>query len=334
MTVTGLDACVPPRLGIYVWTFGVKNDSAEVVAKTAAALGVGYVMIKSGEDDAVWTSNFNASIINAFTSRGVEVFGIVYIRPGGDLTAKINAIAQEANVAGCQGIILDAEWEWDGTSGQATTLCKGIRAKIGNKLLAYNPQFNWPYGGNSELGTPQFFPTYPWKEFDDWCGDATLPQVYFDENGGSYASYHTAWSWTVAGYKSLGLKAPIWGMQDNDDGASVADQNGFFALAGDRASVFRWPPIGSPLLEQLEQIRWRGDASITPFTQCPSAGIWCGKASGGPMPQGARPNDLFHCDGASKTWELRASCDVCYTCPNGLPDTCDPTYASAHGCKP
>ena len=157
--------------------------------------------------------------------------------------------------------------------------------------------------------------------------------MYYDENGGTYASYANAWDFTVKGYASLGLKAPIWGMQDNDDGASANDQNAFFALAGDHASVFRWPDSGSPLLEQLEQIRWRGDASVTAYTSCPGPGMWCGKSSGGPGPQGAKPNALFWGGGAGKPWEIRATCDTCYTCGTNIPDTCDPTYAQAHGCK-
>src|SRR5262249_4262399 len=157
--------CVPPKLGIFVWTFGTKNDPAPVVAKTAGELGIGFVMIKSGEDDAVWDWNFNESIVSQFTAAGVDAYGIVYIQPC-NTSARANNIAQQANVPGSKGVILDAEWEWDGTTGEATALCQGIRSKIGSRFLGYNPQFNWPVGGNSENPTPQFFPDYPWQEFD------------------------------------------------------------------------------------------------------------------------------------------------------------------------
>src|SRR5262249_5726197 len=141
-----------------------------------------------------------------------------------------------------------------GHGADATALCRGIRAAAPGVFLGYAPQFQYSCD-TCASGTPRFFADFPWHEFDADCGDAMLPQVYWDEF--SNQDVMVAWRFVVDGAAQLGLRAPIWAIQDCDDGARVRDLDAFFALAGDHASLWRWPDPGSPLASVVNQIDWK-----------------------------------------------------------------------------
>src|SRR6185503_19812006 len=69
----------PPGRGLWIWKFA--GVAPQKVAERAAQLGVGFVLIKSGEDDFVDEDNFNQATVAAFTKLDIEVFAWVYVRP-------------------------------------------------------------------------------------------------------------------------------------------------------------------------------------------------------------------------------------------------------------
>ena len=240
------DVCAPAAAargkGVWVWMFGSSAPSAAEVAASCAQLGVGFVLIKSGEDDAAYRTNFSAANVAEFTSRGIEVYGWPYVRPG-NLAAKIQAAVEQINVPGVTGLVIDAEGEFVAHDADAVALCDGIRAGAPGKFLGYTT-FGWV----------AYHTDFPYQAFDAHCGDAFLPQTYWDEwTTGPVGGYQKA----VDGAAQLGLTAPIWAIQDDYGGASAADMNAFFAAAGPRASVWRWPSPGdTQIAARLAQLDW------------------------------------------------------------------------------
>lgn len=248
----GPDDCVevvgeelPTGKGIWIWRFGTSAPSPAVAAQKASDLGVGFVLIKSGEDTSTWQTNFNPTIIAEFTSRGIWVFGWNYVRPG-NIAAKADAIAAQANLPGVKGMVLDVEIEWEGTGkeDEAIELCEAIRAQTPGRMLGF-----------SSFGWIAYHPGIPWLEFDEHCGDMHLPQTYWDAWD---ISRTDGYQKAIDGAQALGLTAPIWAVQDNYEGTPTSTElNTFFSVAGPFSSLWRWPnPGDTALSEQLEQLDW------------------------------------------------------------------------------
>ncbi|MBI4705364.1 MAG: hypothetical protein HY744_30020 [Deltaproteobacteria bacterium] len=239
-------ASIPRGKGVWIWKFGTSAPPPAEVAAKADSLGVGFVLIKSGEDLSAYESNFNAQIVAEFTSRDMWVFAWNYVRPG-NVPAKAAKIAQQTNIAGVKGMVLDVEIEWESTGAEqdAIDLCQAIRSQLEpDKMLGFS-SFGWI---DYHLG-------FPYAEFDAHCGDMHLPQTYWDAwSIGREQAYLKA----VEGAKKLGLSAPIWAAQDFYEGdPTVEELNYFFALAGPFSNLWRWPNPGhTDLLEKMEQLDW------------------------------------------------------------------------------
>jgi hypothetical protein len=246
------DACAPDASGtptgkgVWIETFGVSAPAAAAVAARAETLGVGFVLIKSGEDYLVHQENLDADIAAEFESRGIWVFAWNRVRPG-DVTTKGALIAAQANVEGVRGIIVDvqSEWETAGAAAEATALCDTIRGGLddGKKL------------GFSSFGWIDNHPALPYQALDAGCGDLHLPKVSWKSWG---LAPDAGLAKAVDGSAALGLTAPLWPVQDNQQGApDAAGLNAFFAAAGATASLWRWPgPDDTALDAQLDELDW------------------------------------------------------------------------------
>jgi hypothetical protein len=137
-------------------------------------------------------------------------------------------------------MILDVEWEWFGQAGDATALCRGIREQAPGVFLGYTPNLNWTNHGNTRLSEPSMFLAegYPWRQFDADCGDAVLPQLYWDEFASRNPLGHLTWFNNQS--NALNLQAEIWPIQDIDEGASSSDLNAFFDAGGRNSSLWVW----------------------------------------------------------------------------------------------
>jgi hypothetical protein len=244
----------PSAKGLWIWYLDYVGMTAAQAAAKAQSLGVGYVLIKSGQDTSFWPQRFNASIVKEFTSRGLRVLAWPYVTPSGGAGA-IDAAVQAANVPGCDGLVLDVEIEWEQNgdhTADAQALCQGIRAKAPGVWLAYT-SFGW-------IGQ---HPGLPWTTFDSHCGDAYFPQVYFADRGVSWNG-SKGLPQALADYAAAKLKAPLWPIGSNDDvyGTNAAPTsaaiNGFLAAAGDYTSLYEFPDKTRPeKLTQLSQLAWK-----------------------------------------------------------------------------
>src|SRR6266481_10206670 len=71
----------PPAKGLWIWYFGYTGLTAAQAAQAAKDAGVGYVLIKSGQDASYWDTRYNAASVAEFTSRGLKVFAGAYMTP-------------------------------------------------------------------------------------------------------------------------------------------------------------------------------------------------------------------------------------------------------------
>jgi len=199
-----------------------------------------------------WADNFSADNLRPFVERGIEVWGFGYFYPNDYVDPKGMAWGKledqvRASVAtltpDVTGIVVDAEAEFYDHPNDAKRLCALLRKELGDRKLAYTT-FGWLTAHSR----------FPWKEFDEGCGDAFLPQVYYDAGwpGGAAGSLEKLGRDVAA----KGLKAPVWPIQSNEWNASVANMNLFFELAGPDASIFYLHKEGTKQTDSLPQVKF------------------------------------------------------------------------------
>ncbi len=224
----------PSGKGLWIWYWGYIGKTPAQAAQEAKKDGVGYVLIKSGENGNFWSDRLNAASVAEFTSRGMLVYAWPYMKPWGGVAAE-DAAARAASVPGVSGVILDVEIEFGGGGHgvEATALCQGIRRKAPGIFLGY-----------SSFGWVGYHTDFPYREFDKDCGDAFLPQVYWSDR-------QVTWEFGYYQAKQMldaaGLQAPVWMAQSNDDGINggppptVDGLNAFFDQAGPYSSLWEFP---------------------------------------------------------------------------------------------
>ena len=270
------------RRGIWIWDFSKNAPPPDRAAALAAKWGVGRVFIKSSEGAGGvrispppgasaaasgsaststpqvlpptprWAQNFRPENVDPFLRRGIEVWAFGYFYPDryvdpdgvswGSLEAQV-AASMATMREGITGLVVDAESEFDGKPADATKLCRLLRAKMQGRPLAYT-SFGW-------ISVQKKF---PFKAFDAGCGDAFLPQVYYDFGwpGGALPSLARMRTDAAA----LGLQAPIWPVQSNERNATIENLSAFFGAAGPDSSVFYMHPEDTDQTRRLGALEW------------------------------------------------------------------------------
>src|SRR5262249_752738 len=131
----------PSKKGLWIWYFAYTGFSAAEIAQKCVDDGIGYVLIKSGQDASYWSTRYNEKNVKEFTSGGITVFAWPYITPN-DVPNSVIAAVKAAKVPGTAGLILDVEIEWEGSSASthaqaAEDLCNGIRQGAPGVFLGY-----------------------------------------------------------------------------------------------------------------------------------------------------------------------------------------------------
>lgn len=142
--------------------------------------GLQYVIIKAAQADSVFTVSgnpqFTPAVVAAGHAAGLKVFGYIYTT-GANVPGEI-AMANHIFQQGADGLIYDAEIEWETVGGNATTrsalavqLCSTVRSNWSNKFMGLS---TWPYRA--------VHAALPYKEFAYYC-DVIMPQAYWIELG-------------------------------------------------------------------------------------------------------------------------------------------------------
>jgi hypothetical protein len=239
----------PPGSGIWIWYFEYTGKTAAQIAQEAANNGVGFVLVKSGQDGSFWSKRYNAKMVKEFTSRGITVLAWPYITPK-NISGAIDASVQALKVPGTSGLILDVEIEFEGNHASAAqTLCEGIRRGAPGSFVGYT-SFGW-------VG---YHSTFPYKTFDKYCGDAFLPQVYWSDRG---ISWSKGYQQAADQIRQTRLKAPVWMATSNDSGSkgapSTADLSSFFLKSGLFTTLWEYPAKSAKTKHaQLAALPWGG----------------------------------------------------------------------------
>lgn len=244
----------PPAKGLWIWHWDYIGKTAAEAAEIAADLGVGYVLIKSGQDANQWSDRYNATTVGEFTKRGIRVLAWPYITPN-NIAGSIDAAVKAAQIPGTDGLVLDVEIEWEENgdhSAAAEELCKGIRKGAPDTFLGYT---SWGWVGYHAT-------KFPFTAFDTYCGDGYFAQVYFSDRGVSWDG-DKGLPQALSMYEDSGLKAPLWVAISNDDvyptmdGPTTQDLNDAFDASGARASLWEFPGKSWPeKLDQLYDLHW------------------------------------------------------------------------------
>ena len=172
----------PSNLGQGDWIWQVPACESALHVSTPQAVidyeagrGMQWVCVKAGDGDNEW-SQWNSTIIAEAHAQGMKIFAWVYVYgnhpPSYDTTT---TEARELNVAkwalgvGGDGLIIDAESEYEGQPAAASAYASGIKAAYPNRFLAYAP---FPY--------ISYHTAFPYVQFGTNC-DAVMPQVYWGD---------------------------------------------------------------------------------------------------------------------------------------------------------
>ncbi len=140
--------------------------------------GLQYVILKAAQADTVFTSGgnpqFTPAVVAAGHAAGLKVFGYIYTT-GANVPGEI-LMADYIFQQGADGLIYDAESEWETVGGSAAArsalaiqLCSAVRTNWPNKFMGLS---TWPYRA--------LHANLPYKEFAYYC-DVIMPQAYWIE---------------------------------------------------------------------------------------------------------------------------------------------------------
>ena len=142
--------------------------------------GLQYVIVKAAQADTVFTVSgnvqFTPAVVEAGHAAGLKVFGYIYTT-GANVPGE-TSMADYIFQQGADGLIYDAEVEWETVGGSAAArsalavqLCSTVRSNWPNKFVGLS---TWPYRA--------LHANLPYKEFAYYC-DVIMPQAYWIELG-------------------------------------------------------------------------------------------------------------------------------------------------------
>ena len=182
----------PANLGRGSWIYILPNATAGLGGNVPAVSnltslmiymknqGLQYVTFKAAQADTVFTvggnPQFTPAVVAAAHAAGLKAFGYIYTT-GANVPGEI-AMADYIFQQGADGLIYDAETEWETVGGSAaarsalaTQLCATVRSNWPNKFMGLS---TWPYRA--------VHANLPYKEFAYYC-DVIMPQAYWIELG-------------------------------------------------------------------------------------------------------------------------------------------------------
>lgn len=185
LAAQALDNNVDPNnlgQGDWIWEMPACETALGVATPQAvidyeADRGMQWVTVKAGDGVNEW-SQWNAAVINEAHNKGLKIFAWVYAAgndssySGGATTeAQELAVAKWALSVGGDGLIIDAESEYEGQQSTASAYASAIKAAYPTRFLSFAPL---PY--------ISLHPSYPYVQFGTNC-DAVMPQDYWADLG-------------------------------------------------------------------------------------------------------------------------------------------------------
>jgi hypothetical protein len=142
------------------------------------------VAIKAGDSDSFWTGadEVTANVVTQFHNAGIEVFAWQYVYSydhwGVPNVTEADVANRILDIPGIDGLIVDAETEYEGHPTEATQYMQAIRAQHPTSFVAYAPFPIIDY----HTSLIDYHASFPYLEFGKYC-DAVMPQAYWKDIG-------------------------------------------------------------------------------------------------------------------------------------------------------
>jgi len=283
--------------GDWIWqmsscqaALGVAN--AQGVIDYEAARGMQWITVKGadGGNTNSWTQ-FNPTLIGQAHAAGLKIFawaycyGNLYSNLQGEINAALTLLDQ-----GADGLIIDAESEYEGQPAAAAQYCAAIRARFPNTFLAYAP---FPY--------ITFHPSFPYIEFGTNC-NAVMPQDYWADIGVSVGkmvsdmdSQWNTWQNGLNGVYTNAIKPiiPIGQAYNNVPGSDITNFVNLLKNDATPATRGGYHGVSFWSCQHHNSDEWAAIAAVTIGTRAPAIV--------------AQPADIIAPLGASVTFSLMAT---------------------------
>jgi Secretion system C-terminal sorting domain len=247
------------KLGAWLWYIEITGFQTHAqIADKLSSLGIKRIYVKVADgvhNPAIWPELTNTALVNAYKSRGLEVWAWSYNYPNNP-TGQANALYKAAET-GYQGYVVDVEMEFDGMTSQVSNLFSAFAAKK-TQAIADNKADSTFKLYCTTWGNPVLH-NFSINLIDPHV-DGFMPQTYVEAWGPSYVNNLEYWiQVTNDEYAQLGATKPIHHINALEDGAMTAAQiDQYIAKAGPETSLWRIPGggVSTSLWSTWEQIDW------------------------------------------------------------------------------
>jgi hypothetical protein len=241
-------------VGAWVWTISDEGGTHGALADKLKQYGFTRVYVKIANGPSMWSEAHDSTIPAAYHARGIQCYAWSYSLPEEYATqARAITLAQEN---GYDGMVLDIETEFDGSTHSLTNLMQAYAAakRPGFPLLATT----WGNPADHNMRV----------DIIDQYVDAHLPQTYVEEWGEHYLADPARYVRRgTAEYRRLGAKKPIHHIISMErDEVSSAQLGAFLHESGPESSIWRVPGGG---VSENVWTKWAG-ADIHTFRQAGS----------------------------------------------------------------
>ena len=171
--------------GMWIWYVSRSSGgSANAIAAKAKRHGVDTVFIKSGDGGSYWRQ-FSRPLVRQLKARGLKVCAWQFVY--GNLPLTEAARGAQAQRAGADCLVIDAESHYEGKYVSAQTYMRRLRARVGPDYELALTSF--PY--------VHYHPAFPYSVFMGPGGaQANLPQMYWKTIGVSVDRiYDVTWTY-------------------------------------------------------------------------------------------------------------------------------------------
>jgi len=249
------------KLGAWLWYIEISGfDTHQSLADSLKSLGVKRIYIKVADgrpNPAIWPELKDKNVVQAYASRGLEVWAWSYNYPGNE-KEQAEALKTAAET-GYQGFVVDVESEFDNKPQDLLRLFKEFSAQRDyvRTTIAGKDKFalyctTWGNPGDHK---------YSFQDIDPYL-DGYKPQTYIENWGGIY--YTNAAYWIQYGtdeYKSLGATKPVHHIVSTEKGIITPEKiEEFFRISGPESSVWVVPGENTSFSlwdKTWKKINWR-----------------------------------------------------------------------------
>jgi hypothetical protein len=248
------------KLGAWLWYIEISGfGTHEKLADSLQMVGVKriYVKVADGKPNpSVWPELLDREVVEAYRSRGLEVWAWSYNYPGNETDqAKALSLAAET---GYEGFVVDVETEFDNKPQALLNLFQAFateRDKV--RTVPSKASFNLYITTWGNPGDHKFH----FRDIDAYI-DGYKPQTYIENWGGIYYTNSAYWiQYGTDEYRMLGATKPVHHIVSTEKGIITPEKiNEFFNISGAESSVWVVPGDNTSFSlwdKTWKKINWR-----------------------------------------------------------------------------